>query len=105
MAVNIKKEIVKGVVTKTHADGSIETDETHEEEVGAVNVPDNAARVTVEAGITRNLGNYESIRYHVSLTLPCLPEAEDIDETYNSAKEWVDDKLSSINEEVSGMVS
>jgi len=35
------------------------------------------AYVRVNAGMTKNMGNYESLRVDVSLTLPCYPEEVD----------------------------
>lgn len=51
----------------------------------------NPATVSVKGGATVNLGNYESARVDVMLTVPCY--LEEIDEIYPRAKEWVDQKL------------
>lgn len=49
------------------------------------------ANVSVNAGATVNLGNYESARINVMLSMPCYPE--EIDEVFEKAKEWVDIRL------------
>lgn len=49
------------------------------------------ALVRVSAGSTINLGNFESMRIDVSVTLPC--RVEDIDDTYVRASEFVSDKM------------
>lgn len=49
------------------------------------------AFVRVSAGGTYNLGNYESLRLDVSVTLPCLPS--DIEAAYDTATEFVSDKI------------
>jgi|SRR5690606_9353805 len=49
------------------------------------------AFVRVSAGNTYNLGNFESMRLDVSVTLPCLPSK--IEETYTRASDFVAEKL------------
>ena len=101
MAINVSKKQVVGKIEKINHDNSVEVTS---ENVGTVTVPDNHASITVSAGITRNLGNYEALKYMVSLSLPCEPTAEDIEATYNSAKDWVDGKLSDINDEITSQL-
>lgn len=48
----------------------------------------NTANVSVKAGATVNLGNYESARVDVMLSVPCY--VEEIDEVYEQTKDWVD---------------
>lgn len=54
--------------------------------------------VGVEMSYTHNLGNYCSARVQVSLRLPC--KHEEIDEVYEYAKEWTDNKLQGLIEEL-----
>lgn len=49
------------------------------------------AVVSVKGGATVNLGNYESARIDVTLSVPCYPE--EIDDVFLTVKEWVDLKL------------
>jgi hypothetical protein len=49
------------------------------------------ASITVKAGVTINLGNYESGRVDVMLTMPCYPE--EIDQIYVDVKDWVDSRV------------
>lgn len=51
----------------------------------------NPANISVKAGATVNLGNYESARVDVMLSVPCY--VEEIDEMFPKVKEWVDKKL------------
>lgn len=90
-----------GVTTKEYKDGSI-TEEV--EQLGSVKSSAPMASVHISMGVTRNLGNYESVKVSVGVTLPCLPTAEDIDETYTQGKGWVDDRINAINEEVSAQI-
>jgi len=49
------------------------------------------ASISVKAGFTKNLGNYESMRVDVMATMPCYPE--EIDDAYQQVKDWVDGRI------------
>ena len=60
------------------------------------NVPDNPAFVTVGAAATKNMGDYNSVKCDVRLTMPCHPRLAGkggIEETYAAASAWVDEKV------------
>lgn len=66
-----------------------ETEETEEIDVGIFEtIP---ANVSVKAGATVNLHDYNSGRIDVMLSMPCY--IEDIDETFINVKEWVDTRI------------
>lgn len=46
--------------------------------------------VTVEGGVTKNLGDYNSARISVSVSLPCLPTVKGAEEAYIKISELVD---------------
>lgn len=50
------------------------------------------ATVKVNAGVTKNLGNYESLRVDVAIVVPCYQEM--VEETFNSVAEQVAELLS-----------
>jgi len=50
-----------------------------------VEVPDKHAEARVDIAHTKNLGNYESLRIGVSVSLPCAPE--DVELTVERAKQ------------------
>jgi|13_taG_2_1085334.scaffolds.fasta_scaffold02454_4 hypothetical protein len=82
-------------VTSTYKNA---TNEHHE--IIARTFPTDApiATVSVEGSVTKNLGNYESIRIQASITLPCL-----IDETsdaYDEAWRRVEEQLTKKVEQV-----
>lgn len=54
--------------------------------------------VGFKMGYTKNLGNYESVRVEVSLTLPTY--TENVEHAYKVAKEWADKKLTEAVEEI-----
>jgi hypothetical protein len=49
------------------------------------------AKVGVNMGLTLNLGNFESARIDVSLSIPCY--SEETDAAYLYAKDWVEKRL------------
>lgn len=49
------------------------------------------ATVTRGYGLTLNLGNYESARFDVSLTMPCLPQDMDLCDEWCAA--WVEKRV------------
>lgn len=51
------------------------------------------AHVEVVGSITRNMGNYNSVRIEVKLCMPSLPEMSEVDRVYSMASSWVEDKL------------
>lgn len=97
----IEKGDIKAQITKTYKDGS----STTEEEVVAsdVNIPTPHASVGLSMGLTKNMGDYENLKVQVSLWLPCAPDAEEIEGTYIAAKEWVDEKIQALNDEIEAM--
>lgn len=94
-----KKQMVAAVATteKAHKDGSTqETTETLSTKV----FDSTPAMVNVTMGLTRNLGNYESLKITVGLTMPCEPTSQGIDDAFHEAKGWVDSRIEFINQEV-----
>jgi hypothetical protein len=54
--------------------------------------------VGMSAGLTLNMGNYNSYKVQVSLHMPCLPL--EVDEVFDFVKKWVDTKLTLIHDEI-----
>lgn len=94
----LKANVAVGTVTKQFKDGS-STEE--KETVKTTLLPEPHATVGLSIGVTRNLGNYESVKLTVSLFMPCTLDPEDIDATYMEVKGWVDTRVEHINEEIS----
>lgn len=94
-------KVGQGTVTKEFKDGSTTDEHFPLKEVQSA---EPMASVHVSVGITRNLGNYESVKINVGVTLPCRPDADEIEQTYTEAKGWVDSKIEAINEEVSAQL-
>lgn len=51
------------------------------------------ARVTTGASYTKNLGNYESAKVTVEVSLPCFPVEEEIVRAYDTAQVLMGDML------------
>jgi hypothetical protein len=49
------------------------------------------AKVSVEFGLTMNLGNYESCKISVGLVVPCY--REEVNDAYADARQYVEDKM------------
>ena len=50
-------------------------------------------RVRVGGSITKNMGDFNSVRVEVVAEMPCLSFVEDIDKLYRNISRWVDQKL------------
>ena len=51
----------------------------------------NGMSITVEGGRVLNLGNYETARIGVTITVPCSPET--LEHAYQFATDWVSGKI------------
>lgn len=79
------------VTTNKTQIGTVKEDSEEREQIEVSRFVTDTAFVTFACGVTRNMGNYESLRMEVRVTLPCY--VEEIDEVYLKAKEWVDERL------------
>jgi hypothetical protein len=91
-----KKQPVALTVVETKGMPAVET----EEKVGDPVVMDKPmANVGMKVGMTKNLGNYESVRVDVSLYLPCEADDEAVNNTFDLVNTWVDMKMAEIMDE------
>lgn len=68
--------------------------EQYEEEVIAVPAFHSpVGYVNVDGGITKNMGDYNSVRVRVSISLPCYPEDTEIRRAYQHASTLIDELL------------
>jgi hypothetical protein len=58
------------------------------------------ANVGVSMGMTKNLGDYNNIKFQITLHMPCMNDPDSISETYEKAKAWVDGKVDALNTEI-----
>lgn len=94
---NLVSAAKTATVTKQFPDGTMTETEEH---LGMVHSAEAPAYVTVSMGLTKNMGDYNSLKFNVGITIPCAPTPEEIDQTYAEAKGWVEDKVNLINAEV-----
>jgi len=69
------------------------------EPVAPVRRDEPVAKVGVDKSMTVNLGNYNSVRFGVSVWLPCA--SSEVDETFETANEWTNQRLNRLYDEVS----
>lgn len=84
-AVHSTREVRRGADTKTTTGGP----RAISEDVDTLN----PAYVTVQGGLTKNTGNYESVKISVTVSLPCPPDQESVRATYERASDLVDEYL------------
>lgn len=85
-----KKGTLSVTINRTQI-GTIKEDSEEREQIEVSRFATEPAYVGVAIGTTMNMGNYESLRMEVRITLPCY--VEEIDEIYLKAKDWVDERL------------
>ncbi len=82
-------------VKRAHYDAAKLIDET--ETIEKVDVPFfgdvEVGKVGVCGSVTRNMGDYNSVRVEVSFELPCLPELSEANRVYDIASKFVDSKI------------
>lgn len=93
-----KAEISKELKESGNTVGEETTEETPNLKVGENKLGDPWCTVGFEAGYTHNLGNYQSARVAVMLSVPC-PHSE-IDEVYDMAQSWVNERMTKVIEEL-----
>ena len=83
--------------------------ETSEERAGRISesvapsTEGGPARIEFGAGATINMGNFESARIDVRLSVPCKLDPESIDSAYEFAREWVSSRIDDEAESLSAI--
>lgn len=89
-------------VSKIFKDGTISD---HHENVGEVKMfTSPAANVGLTMAVTRNLGNFESVKMSVSLFMPCDATPAALQHTFDEVKDWVDTRVELLNQEVNSQL-
>jgi hypothetical protein len=98
MGVTIKKKPVTAEISVQHSHkGEVVTEQHHTEDVGDVAITAHPCEVGFEASLTLNMGNFNSTRMGVSIMIPALHS--EIDEVFEFAKDWVNDRMGKLAEE------
>ena len=88
-----------GTVSTTKRINKVETEEEVREDVGEPQMfTDPPCNVGFSAGLTINLGDFNNAKVQVSINVPC--KHDEIDETFEFTKRWVDDNISELQEEL-----
>jgi hypothetical protein len=80
----------QATVTRTYKNGITERSETSDDTLTVHKFITEPASVRVGMGMTISLGNYESVRIDVNLSVPCYKE--EVNDAYAYASEWVQAK-------------
>lgn len=75
-------------------------DEQHTLNKGVIAPKDQMCMVMAGGSHTVNLGNYESAKVSVSVTIPCVKD--DLDATYEFATNWVSEKIGEAVQQAKG---
>ena len=76
-------------VTRTY--GKIGAPETKDEQIEVRAFVTEPASVEIGYGLTLNIGNYESARVDVRLSVPCY--REEMDDAFAFAKKWAEERV------------
>jgi len=87
------------VVTKSFGkSGAFDNEESDSKSIKVHKFQTTPAMVTVRYGLTLNLGNYESARVDVEVSVPCYKE--EIDDAYVFVEKFVEDKVISETQKI-----
>lgn len=115
MAINIKKKdefsahlggakmeakAVVGTISAQHKNGKMLLDKQETVHKGVMVAADQMCQVHVGGSHTVNLGNYESAKISIGITMPCTKA--DINDTYEFATNWVSEKMTDAVKDVKG---
>ena len=84
-------DVPVGTIEVTRAGYDGDPDETESIQVPKFQGP--LARVRLEGSVTRNMGDYNSIRVAVMVEMPCYPSATDVDRCYDWCSAKVEEKI------------
>jgi len=99
MALKIEKKQPVAVVTAESKGVPASMEELPYGDPIMVKKDETFANVGMKVGMTKNLGNYESVRIDVSLYVPCVNDADVINDTFELVNTWVDIKMAEILQE------
>ena len=97
MAKNPVQDKKQGVMESEvkHPEGGVEK---QEEVISEVVYDQPTCNVGLSMGGTINVGNYNSVKVHVSLHVPCYPQ--EVDTVFDIVKAKVDEKLGALYKEI-----
>jgi hypothetical protein len=87
----IPQTVKPTTATVTTVYGKIGLPATKDEEIAVRTFVSTPAMVEIGYGLTLNIGNYESARIDVRISLPCYPE--EADGAFSFAKKWTEERI------------
>jgi hypothetical protein len=97
----VQQKALTAVVSKTF--GKIGVPEDTDETIEVRTFVTAPATVEIGYGLTLNIGNYESARVDVKVSVPCY--REEVDAAYDFAKKWAEDRVRKEVSEVRSLTS
>jgi hypothetical protein len=88
---NWASEAKATIKTEYKEGGKLMKEDTKDEYLPTPMKEGNPAYLSIMGSLTKNLGNYEAAKVSVSITYPCDPN--DINESYDKLKNWLDKRL------------
>ena len=90
---DITKTVVEGFVEKTSKTGGAST-----EKIVVTEVVSDApmANVGISIAMTKNLGNYESLKVQVSIHMPTKTDLASLDDAFLFCQTWADNKMAEV---------
>ena len=99
MVVTIKKVQAIGKTKGTPTDSAVkETSEVVDEVV--TNSDEPMANVGLKIGVTRNIGEYESVRVDVSLFMPSKTDEKSLKKTFKRVEKWCEKRIAKVDKEL-----
>ena len=93
----IRKQKCVGKVEIANDDGTVEE---RSEVVDEIVVDKPMANVGLKVGMTKNMGDFNSLRIDVSLFLPSELDTKSLNKTFKRADKWCEKKMKKIMEEL-----
>ena len=107
MSNQVRKRVINGnasVVTEVKKAGVLVSNKEQDVELEANESITNPARVSVKLGITKNLGNFNSLRVDVQVEYPCKPDEVTVASTVKRVSRWVQEFIEQEIEEAESNV-
>ncbi len=90
-SVNLNQQAIITVSRSKYSDES--EDKEYQERVDVPVLHTSPAYVKVEGGLTKNMGNYNSLKVSVSVSMPAYPVTSELNRAYEFASDFVNKKI------------
>jgi hypothetical protein len=101
--VALSQQSAPATATVTRTVGKVGAEETVSETIEIKRFVTAPAQIDVGYGMTLNIGNYESARLDVRISIPCY--REEVEDAYEYARKWAEAKMQQQVQEIRTLVS